>query len=247
MKLRHALAGSAFFLATPAWGQVMLPDGPGRELVGRRCGDCHAMSRVTEAGYSPEGWRNNLHMMKSVGATIPSDEIDAIVTYLAKNFPEKPRPAAVVVPGDAKISIREWFVPTAGSRPHDPLPTADGALWYTGQFNNVLGRLDPKSGEVKLAASPTPRSRPYGILVNSKNVPFWVDFGTNKVASIDRDTLAIREYALPDAAAASPSRPTTTSGTPTTRAGTWAASTRRPARSLNGHHPGGRNRSLMEC
>jgi virginiamycin B lyase len=287
MNRQHALACAVFILGTPVAAQITLPDGPGKELVSKNCGTCHAMSRVTEAGYAPEGWRNNIHSMMNVGAKVPAGEIDAMVAYLAKNFPEKPRPAAVVVPGDAKVSIREWFVPTAGSRPHDPLPTADGALWYTGQFNNVLGRLDPrtgtfrefplktaqsgphgltadrngniwftanskgyigkldpatgavteypmpdpaardphtpifdrdgilwftvqsgnfvgrldpKSGEVKLVASPTPRSRPYGILVNSKNVPFWVDFGTNKVASIDRDTLAIREYALPDPA-----------------------------------------------
>jgi virginiamycin B lyase len=88
----------------------------------------------------------------------------------------------------------------AASDPHTPIFDRDGILWFTVQSGNFVGRLDPKSGEVRLVASPTPRSRPYGILVNSKNVPFWVDFGTNKVASIDRDTLAIREYTLPDPA-----------------------------------------------
>jgi len=45
-------------------------------------------------------------------------------------------------------------VPTPGSRPHDPPATADGSIWYTGQMNNVLGRLDPKTGEVTFLTPP---------------------------------------------------------------------------------------------
>jgi virginiamycin B lyase len=37
--------------------------------------------------------------------------------------------------------------------------------------------------------------------VNSKNVVFLVEFGTNKVASIDAKTMQITEYPLPDAGA----------------------------------------------
>src|SRR5258708_1663244 len=193
MKRPHAMACAAFILGTPAWAQITLPDGPGKELVSKNCGTCHAMSRVTEAGYTAEEWRNSIHMMKNVGATVQAGEIDAMVAYLAKNFPAKPLPA----PG----AVTEHRMPdTAARDPHTPIFDRDGILWFTVQAGNFVGRLDPKSGEVKLVPSPTPRSRPYGILVNLKNVPFWVEFGSNKVASIDRDTMAIREYALPDPA-----------------------------------------------
>jgi virginiamycin B lyase len=64
-----------------------------------------------------------------------------------------------------------------------------------------MGRLDPGTGEIKLVTAPTPRSRPYGIMVNSKGVPFVVLFGTNKIARIDPGTMEIREFALPDAKA----------------------------------------------
>ncbi len=36
----------------------------------------------------------------------------------------------------------------------------DGILWFTVQQANMLGRLDPKTGEVKLVTSPTPRRAP---------------------------------------------------------------------------------------
>ncbi len=50
---------------------------------------------------------------------------------------------------DWKVAIREWDVPTPRSRPHDREVAPDGALWYTGQLANKLGRLDPKTGTVK--------------------------------------------------------------------------------------------------
>jgi virginiamycin B lyase len=48
------------------------------------------------------------------------------------------------------------------------------------------------------------------MVVSSKGVPFFVEFGANKVASIDPDTMAIKEYVLP-AEEARPRRVTITS------------------------------------
>ena len=45
---------------------------------------------------------------------------------------------------------------------------------------------------------PTPNALPYGIAVNSKGVPFFAEFGSNKLASIDPTTMAIHEYKLPN-------------------------------------------------
>lgn len=36
------------------------------------------------------------------------------------------------------------------------------------------------------------------MVVNSKGVPFYCEFGSNKIASIDPDTMEIREYVLPN-------------------------------------------------
>jgi virginiamycin B lyase len=74
----------------------------------------------------------------------------------------------------------------------------DGMLWFTVQQANLVGRLDPHTGAVKLVTSPTPKSRPYGMAVNSKNVVYFVEFGANKIANIDRKSMAIKEFSLPD-------------------------------------------------
>src|SRR2546421_10013793 len=50
---------------------------------------------------------------------------------------------------DLKVTIREWDVPTKGAHPHDPAVGPDGALWFTEQMSNKLGRLDPATGTFK--------------------------------------------------------------------------------------------------
>jgi hypothetical protein len=66
--------------------------------------------------------------------------------HLAQNAPEKAKSTAGS-PAGVEVSIKEWVVPTLGSHPHDPLATPDGSIWYTGQMANLLGRLDPSTGD----------------------------------------------------------------------------------------------------
>jgi virginiamycin B lyase len=80
--------------------------------------------------------------------------------------------------------------------PHTPVFDAQGILWFTVQVGNMVGRLDPKSGKVDLVVAPTKDARPYGIQVNSKGVPYFCEFGTNKMAKIDPKTMKIMEYPL---------------------------------------------------
>jgi virginiamycin B lyase len=89
--------------------------------------------------------------------------------------------------------------PKAGD-PHTLIFDARGRLWFTVQQGNFIGRLDPATGRIDLKSSPTPRSRPYGIVVNAQGVPFFCELGTNKIGRIDPDTLAITEYLLPEGA-----------------------------------------------
>jgi virginiamycin B lyase len=63
----------------------------------------------------------------------------------------------------------------------------------------MIGRLDPKSGQIRLATAPIPRSDPYGLAIDSKGVPSFCEFGANKLASVDPRTMAIHEYLLPHA------------------------------------------------
>src|SRR6267154_6393125 len=141
----------------PTFSQT-LPDAPGKELAAANCNSCHTLLSRVGAGYTPEGWRTVLRMMANPGVNVPAEQADPLREYLTKSFPEKGKPAGVIIPGAAKISQKEWPAPTPGSRPHDPLAARDGSLWYTGQMANVLGRVDPKTGEIKEFPLKTPHS-----------------------------------------------------------------------------------------
>jgi len=146
-----ALLAAALASVTPVMAQQAgenFPDGPGKSTVLGICGGCHDINRLT-AGYTPEGWHTVIRMMQNFGAPIPPDQVATITDYVTKSFPEKPRPAAVLLAGSIDVTIKEWPVATPGSRPHDPLAARDGSIWYSGQLANVLGHLDPATGQIK--------------------------------------------------------------------------------------------------
>jgi virginiamycin B lyase len=186
--------------------QVTLPDGNGRQLVQTLCTRCHGLNMVTNSwGYTRQGWEE---LVKSMVA-VPGDQLPVLADYLAANFPERPRPAAVVIPGKASVTIKEWLVPSLGSRPHDPLAAADGSLWWTGQWANVLGRLDPKTGVMKEYPlnTKTPNPRPHGLAADSAGNIWYTGNGNATVGKLDPKTGVVTEYAMPDPAARDPHTP----------------------------------------
>src|SRR5947199_4290173 len=77
----------------------------------------------------------------------------------------------------AGVSIKDWDVPTPNSRPHDPTVAPDGALWYTGQMANKLGRLDPRTGQFREFPLKTPGSGPHGLVADAEgNIWFTAIF-----------------------------------------------------------------------
>ena len=103
---------------------------------------------------------------------------------------------------DAKTgAITEYKMPDPRANdPHTPVFDENGILWFTLEESGFVGRLDPKSGEVKVKQVPTAHAVPYGIVVTRKGIPIFCEFGSNKLASIDPQTMAITEYALPEGA-----------------------------------------------
>jgi virginiamycin B lyase len=276
-----AMAAASVLAQPQGRREVVLPAGEGKAEVQALCSGCHSLEVITASGgYTREGWKDLIASM----IALPPRQSATVSRYLAEHFPVKPRPAAVKIPGASQVRIREWLVPTLGSRPHDPLVVPDGSIWWTGQWANrlgrldpgtgrmkefplataesgphgliadrhgniwftaisknyigrldprtgevaefpitapnargphtpifdadgrlwftmqsgMVGRLDPESGEMKVATTPSSRSYPYGIVVNARGVPWYVDFRGNRVGRVDPETMTIREYTLPD-------------------------------------------------
>jgi virginiamycin B lyase len=98
-------------------------------------------------------------------------------------------------------AVTEYKMPDAKAEdPHTAVFDSQGILWFTVQVGNMVGKLDPRSGKIDLKKMPTAEARPYGIAINSKGIPFFCEFGTNKMAKIDPQTMAITEYQLPPSA-----------------------------------------------
>ncbi len=85
--------------------------------------------------------------------------------------------------------------------PHTMVFDRHGDIWFTAQSGNVVGKLTVATGDVRLIRVPTPRARPYGIMMDPQDRPWIVLFGTNKIATVDPATYELREFTLPRAAA----------------------------------------------
>src|ERR1043165_5757808 len=104
-KSRVVLTAALLFAGLPALSQE-LPDGPGKELAANNCNACHSLLSRVGAGYTPEGWHTVLRMMINQGAQLQTDQLAALETYLVKSFPEKPKPAGMVIEGPAEVSFK---------------------------------------------------------------------------------------------------------------------------------------------
>jgi virginiamycin B lyase len=185
------------------WTQ-RLPEGKGKETVAAACANCHEFFSRVGAGYTPEGWRTVMRMMVNHGIAMPLDELDAVTQYLIANFPEKQKPPGITIAGPVEVSIKIWPVPTPGSRPHDPLAAADGAIWYTGQMHNVLGRLDPKTGAFKEFPLKTAHSGPHGLVEDKQGNIWYTANAAGLIGKLDPKTGEVTEYAMPDPEARDP-------------------------------------------
>ena len=138
---------------------VQLPEGAGREHVQATCTRCHGLNMIANSwGYTKDGWQDRIATM----VKLPAAELESISSYLAAHYPIKDVPGAVLISGPATVSIKEWLAPTLGSRPHDSHAAADGSIWWTGHFASKLGRLDPRSGQIREFELPA-NTQPHGL------------------------------------------------------------------------------------
>ncbi len=97
------------------------------------------------------------------------------------------------------MAIKRYPMPQEAARdPHTIDFDANGNLWFSLQNSNMMGRLDQATGKIELIDMPTPRSRPYGVVVAPDGLVWFDLFGTNKLGRIDPKTKTVKEYVLPN-------------------------------------------------
>ena len=68
--------------------------------------------------------------------------------------------------------FREWTLPQ-GARPHGLLVDRDGMVWYTGNGNGSIGRLDPGTGKVTEFRTASTGSGPHTIVLSDDQSTLW--------------------------------------------------------------------------
>src|SRR2546426_4648340 len=86
MRLVFRLSISAAVFST-SLALAQLPEGPGREETERLCKGCHELARSVALRQDRDGWQTTVSKMASLGAKGTEQEFQAIVEYLAKNYP----------------------------------------------------------------------------------------------------------------------------------------------------------------
>ncbi|HEX6143423.1 MAG TPA: hypothetical protein VFZ01_11945 [Geminicoccaceae bacterium] len=194
-------------LASQVQGQpqseaAALPEGAGRQLVESICTGCHQTNQITRSsGYSRDGWRELTGTMIDLSGS-PEDQ-GQIIDYLATHFPPNTNRAPDLVPGPLEIAFKEWVVPTLGQRSRDPIEAADGSIWWAGQWGNLIGRIDPGTGEMTEYPLPD-NSMPHSVTLDEGGNVWYMGNKNGTIGRLDPKSGEITVFEMPDPAAEDP-------------------------------------------
>ena len=88
-----------------------LPDGPGKAETQKLCSQCHDMDRSVSLRQDRAGWRKTIEKMLAFGAKASDHEFNAVLDYLATNFPADDVPkinvnTAAAIEFESGLSLR---------------------------------------------------------------------------------------------------------------------------------------------
>ena len=205
--LATLVSGSILAALTPFVAQAQaqgsgLPEGPGREMVQGACTGCHQTSEILRSsGYTREGWKELTSTMIDLSAS-PAER-DQLTEYLATHFPPNDKRRPKLMAGDTHVAFKEWRTPTLGQRSRDPVQAADGSIWWAGQWANLVGRIDPTTGEMKEYPLP-PNAMPHTVVLDDVGHVWYTGNKNGTVGKLDPNTGKITEFKMPDPKAKDP-------------------------------------------
>ena len=193
------------------------------------CVGCHSIGFALKDSHDHDGWVSTLNRMR--GYASPSFWLNPVEwpwevpprpgdvelgEYLSSIDPDSggweyelktmPRPEGKAT----RVIITEYDLPRRESQPHDASVASDGRVWYSDFGLPYLGRLDPRTGEVKEWRIPVARE---GGQEGSLDVQFdregnpWVGLLLQRsVAKFDRKTETFQTWSIPEELASDRSR-----------------------------------------
>lgn len=105
-----------------------------------------------------------------------------------------------------QVTFDEWATPRPGTHPHDPAFAPDGGLWYTGQMNDTIGRVDMTTGQVR-EFQVSKGAGPHGIVADADGMIWYTGNAAAHIGKLDPKTGKFTEYKMPDDRARDPHTP----------------------------------------
>jgi competence protein ComEA len=82
-----ALFAGGRWAKSSAFDDRPLPDGPGKEETQKLCSECHDLDKSVSIRQDRAGWRRTIEKMLAFGAKATDQQFNAVLDYLATNFP----------------------------------------------------------------------------------------------------------------------------------------------------------------
>jgi len=198
------------------------PGTPQQKAFMDRCTSCHTYERIAKSSHDTEAWIAVLLRMagyapgttpampqvrKVARAETSVERLRRRAEYLATinlsktpqwEYPLKTLPR--LKGRSTKVVITEYALPRANAMPHDVVVDERGMAWYTDFGQQILGRLNPTTGEVVEYAVPILKpDYPTGLLdIEIKDGTIWVGLMLQAgVARFDRKTETFTMFPLP--------------------------------------------------
>src|SRR5579859_4508211 len=80
------IAAALLCAAADDGGASLLPDGPGKDVVGKVCTECHSVDRMRSLRIGKDEWEEKVADMVDRGAAATDAQTAAIIGYLTANF-----------------------------------------------------------------------------------------------------------------------------------------------------------------
>lgn len=220
--LASQLTNAEWFLSHPEIKKKLLDN----YKYGVNCIGCHPLSVVVKSKHKAEEWPSILtnRMWQYSEASIyepgdvsipdklpetvpPKAGVEDLAQFLASinlssstdgkwKFELKTLPR--VKGRSTRVIVTEWDLPRRAAQPHDAVVASDGMVWYSDVGNAYIGRLNPKTGEIK--EWPVPKHDPgrtmgtFDIKFDKDNNPFFGLSHQEGIAKFDRKTETFTEW-----------------------------------------------------
>ena len=186
----------------PEGYEKVYPPGPGREIAERTCIVCHGVSFLPTKVLDREGWSSAIDRMTKEPAfsalglaegpsmfdpqRLAGKDRDILLDYLVKNFGPESTPRVVAVENPpvldkaalAKAMYIEYRFPNTKELPlrwtQETHFDKDGNVFVTDRGKRpAIVKVDPRTGESWDFPTPSTRSSPHGLTVDTDGTVWW--------------------------------------------------------------------------